>query len=206
MIDRLREDLRTLGATPAQTAELTAEPERAAAWISWARRTGKGIAAIMAEFRTGLEAPDIDGWYETATEPQNGRKSKAGPDHATALKHARALIRNTAHELHENDVDDEIEWCETNAKIGNGARLTEAEKDSIRRDAAKIREAWEAGQGERDEQDAKTAIGWYERRTAHNRDVKHETLKAIRARPGSTPLRKRILAAIEAVPEPEENE
>lgn len=133
MSDELVEGMRALGLTPAQRAELDADPDRALGWIRWAQKQGKGAGAVLAEFRSGDEAPDPDAWYE-ADRPR-------GPNRGRLLAAAASLVEHTAHELTEADYlgetyvvkatgesvvsEGEFERLGRDPKVGNGARLSD---------------------------------------------------------------------------------
>lgn len=157
----LSQALDVLAPTPAQRRELLADPERAAGWVAWARHHGKGIAAVLAQHRTGQTAPDISAWY--AEDGTREKTAKSGPDHSTLLRCAEGLVRNTGHELLAADVDDELDRLARHPKIGNGAQLSAVERERLHGIAAGLRARHEAGQEQRDREDAEQAAGYYRR-------------------------------------------
>lgn len=173
----LEQALTVLAATPAQARELQADPARAQGWIDWARHHSKGIGAVLAQYRTGETAPDIDAWY--AEDGSRETPAKHGPDHPTLLRTADHLIRHTGHELLEQDIDDELDRLERHPKIGNGAQLSRPERERLHALAATLRERHQAGQPERDQHDQATIVASHLRLLAEQRVTRKHALHTI---------------------------
>lgn len=142
MID-FDESLRVLGATPAQANELRSDQQRAEGWFEWARLNGKGIGAVLNEYRTGLEAPDTESWYDDQPKRKNPAKLRAA---------CHALVEHTGHEYLEEDLLEELHRIYPD--------LPELDEQRLLNLASQRREAWSAGQPERDAIDEAHALAW----------------------------------------------
>ena len=173
----LTEAMASLGFTPTQMAELEADDERAWGWILWAREETKlknPAGMILTKFRSGADAPDPNAWRGDA-------KAGRGPDYPTLLRCAEALVRHTGHEyrsgeeLYVDDVriDDDLEAefarLGANARVGNGATLTDADRNRLLRTAAVMRERHEAGAEDRLEREKAFTVTYYLRQVAERR-------------------------------------
>jgi hypothetical protein len=139
-LEDLRLACRSLGFTVPQTAELEADAERALGWISWARvqRLSNPPATILTKFRTGDVAPDPNAWRGDEI------AQKGSPDYRTLLRCCEALVRNTGHEYEDEDLLAEFDRLSGLTKVGNGAVLTDADRQRLLAQAERMRERTEA--------------------------------------------------------------
>lgn len=133
--DELADALESLGLTDNQRNELATDPERASSWIEWARQQS-GIrnpaALILSKFRTGDWAPDPNGW--------RGDTAGIGPNYAKALKACEALVASCGHEYLDDALAAELDRLCGLPKVGNGATLTDADRDRLLAKATRMRD------------------------------------------------------------------
>ena len=131
----LTETLASLGLTPKQISELEEDDERAWGWILWLREQA-GITnptgLLIAKYRSGATAPDAQAW--------RGTTPGKGPDYPTLLRCAQALVTNTGHEYWSEDLKGEFDRIGRLPQVGNGATLTDKDRNRLLREATKMRE------------------------------------------------------------------
>jgi hypothetical protein len=179
LLAEIRAGLRAMGATPKQITELEQDPARAAGWVRWAKREGKRINAVVAEFRRGEEAPDPDAWYEQ----QGAGTGKRGPDYPALLRAAESLVESSGHELSDADLvgeeyehrgemvrsEGELDRLARSARVGNGAALTEADVSRLLAKAARLRAKAVAAVPARDRAAEAWTAGYYVRGVVERR-------------------------------------
>jgi hypothetical protein len=156
----LREAMGSLGLGPNQQAELAAEPDRAIGWIEWAarQRLTNPAATVISRFRTGLEAPDPELWRgDTGTE----RTAKAAPDYVALLRACETIVDSCGHEYREEDLVEEFEAAGRRPQLGNGAVLTDVDRQRLLRNASVRRERWDREEAERLGRECTVAVGYY---------------------------------------------
>jgi hypothetical protein len=157
----LTENLASLGLTPPQISELEADDERAWGWLLWLREQAgvtNPAGLLLAKFRSGLGAPDPSAW-------RGNGPTHPGPNYQALLRACENLVRHTGHEYEEAALAGEtytVNGEETSApglfdelgrhpRVGNGATLTDADKQRLLRAAAKMRADLEPERQRRDE-------------------------------------------------------
>jgi len=132
--------------TPSQRAELDRDKRRAAGWFAWEQTNRRGIAAVLAKFRTGRNAPV--GYYQepmlkvemSEEEKLKMRSPKKAPDYPATLRLSEALVRNAGHELLEEHLLEEFKAIGEHNYKGNGAMLTIEDRERLLALAASMRD------------------------------------------------------------------